>query len=67
MTKTSDLRPFRPRPKAPKIEELVRLGDLVGYASEPEAVVRSVADRMAAEAITMRGDHNNVVENWMMI
>lgn len=49
--------------KALKAERLVLLGDLVGYGPEPEAVVQRAADLTAAGAITLKGNHDDAIEN----
>ena len=49
--------------KALKVERFVFLGDLVGYGPEPDGVVQRVAGLTAAGAITIKGNHDDAVEN----
>jgi diadenosine tetraphosphatase ApaH/serine/threonine PP2A family protein phosphatase len=48
--------------EALKVEQLVFLGDLVGYGPEPESVVERIADLTAAGAITIKGNHDDAIE-----
>lgn len=49
--------------KALKAEQYVFLGDLVGYGPEPEAVVQRIGELTVLGAITIKGNHDDAVEN----
>lgn len=49
--------------KARGVERLVFLGDVVGYGADPSFAVDAVAERVAAGALAVLGNHDAAIED----